>query len=171
MRTSVAAWGSAAFFVVAPGTVTVLIPWLISGWRIEGPGPAWAAIPVRVVAAVLIAAGAAVAIQAFVRFVTEGRGTPLPAAPPGRLVVGGMFRYVRNPMYVALTAVNAGQALLFWQPALVGYTLAALLLPMAFVHWYEEPKLRRTFGADYDEYRDHVPGWWPRLRPWEPGHR
>lgn len=171
MRTSVAAVGSAAFFVAAPGTVTVLLPWLISGWRIAGPDPLWAAIPVRVVAGVLIAAGAAVLVQAFVRFVTEGRGTPLPAAPPGELVVGGLFRYVRNPMYVAIVAVNAGQALLFWQIGLVWYCLATLLVPMAFVRWYEEPNLRNRFGAAYDEYRAHVPGWWPRLRPWQPGHR
>lgn len=170
MRRSVAAAGSAVFFVAAPGTVAVLLPYLISRWRIDGPGPLWAAIPVRVLAVLLIAAGAAVIVQAFARFVTEGRGTPLPAAPPGRLVVGGMFRYVRNPMYVAIVAVNTGQALLFWQLGLAWYALATLLVPMVFVRVYEEPKLRRTFGADYDEYRAHVPGWWPRLRPWEPGH-
>lgn len=171
MRGSVAAVGSAAFFVAGPGTVAVLVPWAISGWRVAGPEPLWAAIPVRLVAAVLIAAGAAVLVHAFYRFATEGRGTPIPAAPPGHLVVGGLFRYVRNPMYVAIIAANAGQALLFWQLRLVWYCLAVTLVPMAFVRWYEEPKLRREFGADYDEYRANVPGWLPRLRPWEPSHR
>jgi protein-S-isoprenylcysteine O-methyltransferase Ste14 len=170
MRRSVAAAGSAAFFVVAPGSVVVLVPWAISGWRVMGPSAAWAAVPVRIVAAVLIAAGAAVLLHAFARFAVEGLGTPLPAAPPERLVVGGLFRYVRNPMYVALIAATAGQALLFWQPWLAAYCLLVAALPMAFVHWYEEPKLRGTFGAAYEEYRANVPGWWPRLRPWQPGH-
>lgn len=169
MRRQVAAAGSAAFFVAGPGTVAVLVPWLIGGWRVMGPAQTWAAVPVRVVAVALMAAGAAVLVHAFTRFVAEGLGTPIPAAPPERLVVGGLFRYVRNPMYVALIAANAGQALLFWQPWLVAYTLLVTALPMAFVHWYEEPKLRRLFGADYDEYRANVPGWWPRLHPWHPG--
>lgn len=168
MRRSVAVAGSTAFFVVAPGSVAALFPWLISRWRVEGPAATWAAIPVRVVAAVLIAAGGAVLLHAFYRFVVEGLGTPLPAAPPERLVIGGLFRYVRNPMYVALIAVSAGQTLLFWQLGLLWYTLAITAIPMIFVRVYEEPKLHRTFGASYDDYRANVPGWFPRLTPWHP---
>jgi protein-S-isoprenylcysteine O-methyltransferase Ste14 len=110
-----------------------------------------------------------VVVQAFVRFVVEGLGTPVPAAAPGRLVVGGPNRYVRNPMYVALVCAIAGQALLLGQLALLWWAAAFLLLTAAFVRWYEEPTLARRFGADYEAYRRAVPGWWPRLHPWQPG--
>jgi protein-S-isoprenylcysteine O-methyltransferase Ste14 len=89
-------------------------------------------------------------------------------APPERLVVGGAYRHLRNPMYVALLAIIAGQALLLGQPVLLLYTAALWLFAAAIVRWVEEPGLRRRFGADYDAYRRAVPAWWPRLRPWSP---
>lgn len=71
-------------------------------------------------------------------------------------------------MYVAIFAAVIGQALLFGDPRLLLY-VAVLAIPVcSFVHWYEEPHLHRTFGAEYDAYRAHVPGWWPRLRPYRP---
>jgi len=106
--------------------------------------------------------------MAFARFVTEGLGTPAPVAPTERLVVGGPYRYVRNPMYVAVDATIAGQALLLARPVLFVYGGCAGLLMWAFAHWYEEPDLGRRFGADYDRYCEAVPGWWPRLRSWDP---
>jgi protein-S-isoprenylcysteine O-methyltransferase Ste14 len=125
-------------------------------------------IAVRGLGALLIVAGLPVLVGAFVRFVTEGLGTPAPVAPPERLVVGGLFRYVRNPMYVAVLAAILGQALLLWQSALLGYGLAAGLAMYAFVRLYEEPHLTEHFGDAYREYQRQVPGWWPRLRPWTP---
>jgi protein-S-isoprenylcysteine O-methyltransferase Ste14 len=110
-------------------------------------------------------------IRAFVRFVMEGLGTPAPIAAPDRLVIGGVYRYVRNPMYVAVVAAIVGQALLFGQLGLLIYAVAVWLLVAAFVHLYEEPTLTRRFGADYEAYRRAVPAWWPRLRPWVPGER
>jgi protein-S-isoprenylcysteine O-methyltransferase Ste14 len=107
-------------------------------------------------------------VSAFVRFVVEGFGTPAPVAAPDRLVIGGLYRYVRNPMYVAVVACVFGQALLLWQPALAVYGAVVTAVMAAFVRLYEEPTLARRFGADYDTYRRAVPGWWPRLRPWRP---
>lgn len=105
-----------------------------------------------------------VLVRAFVGFVVEGLGTPAPIAPPERLVVGGMYRYVRNPMYVAVLATIGGQTLLLGRPVLLLYGAVMAASVVAFVHWYEEPNLRRRFGADYERYRAAVPGWWPRMR-------
>jgi protein-S-isoprenylcysteine O-methyltransferase Ste14 len=81
-------------------------------------------------------------------------------------VVGGVYRYLRNPMYVAVVAAILGQALLLGQGVLLWYAGGIALLQAAFVRFYEEPGLRRRYGAEYDAYRRAVPGWWPRLRPW-----
>jgi protein-S-isoprenylcysteine O-methyltransferase Ste14 len=117
----------------------------------------------------LLAAGVVVLVQAFVRFVVEGVGTPAPIAPTRQLVVGGPYRYVRNPMYLAVTAVIAGQALALGQPALLLYAAAVGAAMAAFDHRYEEPTLRRQFGAQYEAYRRAVPAWRPRRHPWQPG--
>jgi protein-S-isoprenylcysteine O-methyltransferase Ste14 len=156
-----AALGSAVFLVVAPGVVAGLVPWLLTGWEVEGPDWWW---PLRVVGAVLVVAGAAVLLHAFARFVVEGLGTPAPVAAPERLVVGGLYRYVRNPMYLAVLATIGGQALLLAQPVLVAYGLVMLAAFVAFVRLYEQPTLRLRFGAEYEEYCRTVPGWWPRTR-------
>jgi protein-S-isoprenylcysteine O-methyltransferase Ste14 len=169
MRRRTAAVGSAVFFLVAPGVVVGLIPWLLTRWQAREPLPYWS--PVRVLGGLLLVAGVIALIQAFVRFVVEGFGTPAPVAAPERLVVGGVYRHVRNPMYVAILAAIVGQALLLGRLGLLLYAAAAWLIAAAFVHWYEEPTLTRRFGADYEAYRRAVPAWWPRLRPWEPGGR
>src|SRR5215210_2534511 len=169
MRRPSAAVGSAVFFLVAPGTVVGLIPWLLTGWQVREPVPCWA--PMRVLGVILLVAGLIVLVQAFVRFVVEGLGTPVPVAAPERLVVGGTYRYVRNPMYVAILAAIIGQALLLGQLGLLLYAAASWLVVAAFVRWYEEPALTRRFGADYEAYKRAVPGWWPRLRPWRPDER
>jgi hypothetical protein len=84
-----AAAGSMAHFVLQPGVVAGLVPWWLTGWRVRQPRPSWAWTPLRVAGAALLAAGAVVLVQAFVRFVVEGVGTPAPVAPTQRLVVGG----------------------------------------------------------------------------------
>jgi protein-S-isoprenylcysteine O-methyltransferase Ste14 len=169
MRRRTAAVGSVMFFVLAPGVVVGLIPWLLTRWQAREPLPYW--VPMRVLGVVLLAAGLIVLVQAFVRFVVEGLGTPAPVAAPERLVVGGVYRYVRNPMYVAVVAAIVGQALLLGQLGLLLYGAAVWLVTAAFVRFYEEPTLTRRFGADYEAYRRAVPAWWPRLRPWKPSER
>jgi protein-S-isoprenylcysteine O-methyltransferase Ste14 len=153
--------GSAVFFVVAPGVVAGLVPWLVTGWAAE-PMPA----PLRVLGGLLIAAGLPVLVHAFVSFVREGRGTPAPVAPTAHLVVGGLYRWVRNPMYVAVGAVIAGQALLFGSVGLAVYLLLFATAVATFVHGYEEPVLQATFPEEYEAYRRAVPAWRPRVRPW-----
>jgi protein-S-isoprenylcysteine O-methyltransferase Ste14 len=168
MRRPTAAVGSAVFFLVGPGIVVGLIPWLLTGgWQVRQPLPYW--VPMRVLGGILLVAGLIVLIQAFVRFVMEGLGTPVPVAAPERLVVGGVYRYIRNPMYVAILAAIVGQALLLGRLGLMLYAAAIWLIAAAFVRWYEEPALTRRFGTDFEAYRRAVPAWWPRLRPWKPG--
>jgi protein-S-isoprenylcysteine O-methyltransferase Ste14 len=155
------ALGSALFLVVAPGVVAGLVPWWLTGWQPGATRP-----PLQVIGALLIVAGAVVLLDAFARFVVEGFGTPAPVAPTERLVVGGLYRYVRNPMYLAVGAMIAGQALLLARPILLLYAAAFAAVVFAFVRLYEEPTLARRFGAEYENYCRAVPGWWPRLRPW-----
>jgi protein-S-isoprenylcysteine O-methyltransferase Ste14 len=121
---------------------------------------------VRIAGALLIALGAASLLHAFYRFVVEGLGTPAPVAPPERLVVGGVYRHVRNPMYLAVAATIVGQALLLGQFGLLVYAAAFGAVVFFFVRFYEEPALHRQFGDQYDAYRRAVPGWWPRLTAW-----
>jgi protein-S-isoprenylcysteine O-methyltransferase Ste14 len=158
--------------VLAPGVVAGLLPWWLTGWHAHD---VW--LPARAVAAVLIAGGAAALLHAFARFVIEGAGTPAPAYPTERLVVGGLYRYVRNPMYIAVGATILGQALLLGQPVLLAYAGAFVVAVAAFVYGYEQPTLAHRFGAQYEAYRSAVPAWLPRLRPWNgvitpaPDHR
>lgn len=158
-----AAIGSLVFLAVAPGVVAGLLPWLITSWS----GHDWP-LPVRLLGGVLIAAGSAFLIAAFVRFVVDGLGTPAPVAPTERLVVSGAYRYVRNPMYLAVAGVIVGQALLLGRATLLIYAIAFVVVVSAFVRLYEEPTLAKRFGEQYEAYRRAVPRWRPRVRPWSP---
>jgi protein-S-isoprenylcysteine O-methyltransferase Ste14 len=166
MRRSAAAVGSAVFFVVAPGVMAGLVPWLISGWQL--PRPMSPLAIVRLAAGVvLLALAVVVLVRAFVRFVVEGGGTPAPVAPTERLVLGGDYRFVRNPMYLAVVTAVLGQAMIFGSLALLGYALAVWAIMAAFVRWYEEPLLLRRYGDEYQRYREAVRAWVPRLQPWQ----
>jgi len=156
--------GTASFLVLAPGTVAAYIPWRISHWRLHPPFLGFT--PFRVIGALLTAAGLAVVLESFARFALQGVGTPAPVFPTRHLVVKGSYRYVRNPMYVAVTSMILGQALLLGDPHLLTYALFPWLAAHLFVLTYEEPTLRRTFGAEYETYCAHVPRWIPRLAPW-----
>ena len=138
MRKPVAAVGSAAFFVVAPGTFAGLGPWLITRWEFHEPLPGW--VVAQVIGALLICLGIIPPVHAFVQFAKAG-GTPMPLAPTEHLVVSGFNRYIRNPMYAGLLVVIVGQALLFGQLSLLLYAAAGWAVTAAFVHWYEEPTL------------------------------
>lgn len=157
-----AAVGSIVFFLLAPGVVAGVIPWLITGWE---PGSTW--LPAQVFGVIVVVTGIAGLIYSFVRFVVEGRGTPAPVAPTEQLVVGGLYRYVRNPMYVAVVAIIIGQVLLFGRAGLLLYGLVVGGVMAMFAKWWEEPALLRRFGESYEIYRRNVPGWWPRLTPWD----
>lgn len=168
MRDWAAIVGTVVFFAVAPGVVAGLVPYWISGWRIPPGIPGYPMF--AVIGALLIAAGLVPLIEAFARFALEGRGTPAPVMPTRRLVVGGPYRYVRNPMYAGVIATIAGQTLLFAAPWLLAYGAAVWLAFHLFVLGYEEPTLRRTYGGQFDAYRAAVPRWMPRLTAWRADH-
>ena len=161
MRKITATAGSAVFLLIAPGVVAGLVPWWLTGWRTGAAYPA----AVQGTGAALIAAGAAALLAAFEQFAIQGRGTPAPSAPTEQLVVRGLYRYVRNPMYLAVLAVIVGQALLLGRPVLLGYAAIVAAAFVAFVYGYEQPTLARRYGAEYEAYRRAVPAWWPRLVP------
>jgi protein-S-isoprenylcysteine O-methyltransferase Ste14 len=163
-RTS-AAIGSTAFFVVAPGFIAGLAPFLISRWRFSSPP--WDPPSVRWIGGALIAAGFLSLVECFARFVHKGHGTPAPPMPTDVLVVSGLYRYVRNPMYVGVFSIVAGQGLLFGDPWTLVYAACVWIAFTLFVQLYEEPTLQRTYGAQYFLYCKHVRRWWPRLRPWQ----
>jgi protein-S-isoprenylcysteine O-methyltransferase Ste14 len=158
-----AALGSLAFLLLVPGVVAGVVPWWLTGWDGRAVWP-----PLRVAGVLLVVAGVGALLHAFARFVVEGLGTPAPVAPTERLVVGGLYRHVRNPMYVAVTMAIAGQALVLGRPALLLYAAAVWAVVAAFVRLYEEPTLAARHGAEYDAYRRAVPAWRPRLRAWRP---
>jgi len=120
----------------------------------------------RAVGVLLILTGVPGVVDSFARFAVQGLGTPAPVAPPQRLVVTGLYRYVRNPMYVSVAAIILGQALLFGDWRLIVYGAVFWLACHAFVLVYEEPTLRRKFGAEYEAFCANVPRWIPRLTAW-----
>jgi protein-S-isoprenylcysteine O-methyltransferase Ste14 len=155
--------GSAAFFVVAPCTLAGLIPWSITGWQLQPPFLGLELT--RGLGAILIFAGVPGVLDSFARFALQGLGTPAPIAPPRHLVVTGLYRYVRNPIYVAVVAIILGQAVLMADSRLIVYGALLWLFFHVAVVGYEEPTLEQTFGGEYEAFRAAVPRWIPRVTP------
>jgi len=143
-----------------------MVPWWITRWR---PGLASVALDsVRMAGFLAACLGAVALLDTFFRFAWIGRGSPAPALPTETLVVSGLHRYVRNPMYVAVVTIIIGQAIWLWRLELLYYGAAIAVVFHAFVILYEEPSLRARFGQSYLRYCKHVRRWRPRLRPWDP---
>ena len=147
MPKTIAVLGSALFFAVAPSSVAGLVPWWITHWEFRPPFFDLEAT--RAVGILLIVAGLPGLVNSFARFALQGLGTPAPIAPTQNLVVTGLYRYVRNPIYVALVAVILGQAALFGDQRLLLYGVLVWLAFHAFVVGYEEPALVHRFGTEY----------------------
>lgn len=155
--------GSFAFFWAAPAVAAGVGPFALFGWTMHPP---LLGLPNgRIVGIAVVAAGLACLVDCFARFALEGRGTPGPGAPTDVLVTSGLYRFVRNPMYISVVGIVAGQALLFGQARLLAYAGLLLVVFHRFV-LYEEPLLRRRFGGPYGTYCLHVGRWWPRLTPY-----
>jgi protein-S-isoprenylcysteine O-methyltransferase Ste14 len=147
------------FTILVPGTVTVLIPGWLLGWDLSlgaNDGLRWlGAVPLLV--------GAWFYARCAWDFVVVGRGTPAPIDAPRRLVVQGLYRLVRNPMYVGVLLCVGGEALLFGSARLLAYAAVLLLCFHSFIVAYEEPALQHAFGASYEQYCAAVPRWIPRF--------
>ena len=153
------------FTMVVPGTVAVLIPYLIvsgTGVRISGP---WN--PLQFLSLVPMLVGTAILLRCIWDFAAQGRGTLAPIDPPKELVVQGPYRYVRNPMYVGVLVLLLGQTAFFRSVALLQYTAVWFIVVHLFVVLYEEPSLRRRFGSSYERYSRTVHRWLP-ARPADP---
>src|SRR5215469_13201599 len=145
------------FTIFVPCTVAGYIPWRLHDGR-PYASSAWILLP----AVLLIILGTAIYLHtAFWGFALHGGGTPAPIAPTQKLVVVGLHRYVRNPMYLGVLGIILGQALLFESRYIAVYALIVWLIAHFFVLFYEEPTLHRQFGAEYDTYRNRVPRWIP----------
>ena len=164
MRRLLAVLGSAIFLVIAPGFVAGVVPWWLSGWGFQDSLLGIRAF--RFVGAALIAVGGAGLLDSFARFALQGVGTPAPVFPTRHLVVTGLYRYVRNPMYVAVASAILGQGLLFGSIPVLEYGSIVWFLFHLFVLFYEEPTLKASFGPEYEAFLREVPRWIPRLRPW-----
>ena len=153
----------AAFWAaLLPGLSVFYIPWRafgLSSAAIE------VANPVHVVALLLVAAGACLLAACVWEFAHRGRGTLSPLDPPPRLVISGLYRFVRNPMYVGGVLTLIGQNLIAPSPRLLVYSLSWFAAVSTFVRLYEEPALRRAFPDQYQAYFAAVPRWIPRLTP------
>ncbi len=146
------------FTIIVPGTVTVLVPYLLLPLRAEFDAGAF-----RFAGMALIGLGGAVYLHCVWNFAWVGRGTPAPVDPPITMVAVGFYRFVRNPMYVGIGALLLGEALAFLSYRLLTFALVTCLLFHLFVVLYEEPHLRKTFGASYETYCRAVPRWIPRF--------
>ena len=164
MQRALALLGSLLFFMLAPGTIAGLIPYWFTQWRWPEPFAGWEIL--AAMGAALIVFGAIVLVECFLRFAWIGLGTPAPVAPTESLIVSGFYRHVRNPMYVAVTSLVIGQALVFARPGLAVYAAIVWLSFHVFVLSYEEPTLRTRYGESYDAYVRAVPRWFPRMHPW-----
>jgi protein-S-isoprenylcysteine O-methyltransferase Ste14 len=153
---------SALFTVFGgPGILLILIPWLVTRFRVPAGQPFWQIL----LGALLIILGLVPLLESIARFIVVGRGTLVPTAPTERLVVSGLYRYVRNPMYVGVLTVLAGQALLFQSSGLLVEFIVVAAVMDLFVRFYEEPRLTRTYGDEYLRYKQHVRRWIPRISP------
>jgi protein-S-isoprenylcysteine O-methyltransferase Ste14 len=155
-----------ALFTLFGGPALVLgyFPWTITRFHISAREPG----SQMLLAAVIIVAGLVPLFESIVRFIFVGRGTLVPIAPPQHLVVSGLYRYARNPMYLGVLTSIAGEALLFWNRGMLAYLAIVALAMHLFVCLYEESKLARTFPVEYPLYKSHVPRWIPRSTPWKP---
>ncbi|RIH87255.1 methyltransferase family protein [Calidithermus roseus] len=147
------------FTLVAPVTVVLWVPLWLLGWSYPRP-----ALLLQWLGLLPIALGAAVYLWCVWNFAARGQGTPAPIDPPKTLVVQGLYRWVRNPMYMGIGLVLMGETLLFGSGSLLLYTLLVLLTCHLFVILYEEPTLRRRFGQAYEDYCRTVPRWVPRFK-------
>src|SRR5262245_5325893 len=153
------ALGSILFFILAPGMVAGFIPLglLRTGPQIQTGFLAYLAFPLWVIGTIIL-------IWCFWDFLVKGKGTPAPVDPPKELVVSGLYKYVRNPMYVGVVLVIIGHFLWFEFWNLLIYATIVFTAFHAFVIFYEEPTLKRTFGAAYEDYLRKVPRWIPKFR-------
>jgi protein-S-isoprenylcysteine O-methyltransferase Ste14 len=159
METDMTALKSLLFLLVAPGMVAGYIPLVLlrRGPQVETGFFSYLAFPLWLIGGVIL-------LWSFWNFLIEGRGTPAPIDPPKELVAVGFYRYVRNPMYFGVLLILIGHFLWFGFWWILAYSVIAFVVVHLFVTLYEEPTLKRKFGAAYENYLQKVPRWIPKIR-------
>ena len=152
---------SLSFLVIAPGSILGLLPWWVTDGRLRPPRGIHAP---QVAAVIIMAVGVSVLLWCFRDFARRGQGTPAPYDPPKLLVVAGLYRFTRNPMYVGLVVTLLGESLWSESWRLLVYAGVVAVAFHLRVLSYEEPKLTKLFGEQFEAYRARVPRWVPRLR-------
>lgn len=147
-----------------PGILLLLVPWLVTHFRIPTTEPLWQAVG----CGAIVACGLVPLLESIWRFIVVGRGSLVPTVPTEHLVVSGLYAYVRNPMYVGVMTILGAETLLFRSTGLLIEFAVTWLGIELFVRFFEEPELARTYPEEYANYRKHVRRWLPRLRPWRP---
>lgn len=153
------AYRSLLYLIIEAGLFALYIPLALlrTGTRMETGLISFLAVPLWLIGSVFI-------LRSFWDFTFRGRGTPVPTDPPKELVVTGFYRYVRNPIYVGVLLIFLGHFLWFGYWALLIYAMVAFVIVHYFIVLYEEPTLKRKFGAAYEDYLKRVPRWIPRVR-------
>jgi protein-S-isoprenylcysteine O-methyltransferase Ste14 len=159
-RCKIPALRTLLFTILVPGTVTVLVPYLL----LSSASSPTSLGPLRFVGLLPLLLGVAAYLWSAASFALVGQGTPAPIDPPQALVVAGPYRYVRNPMYLGVVLVLLGESLVFASPTMLRYAALILLAFHLFVVHYEEPHLRRRFGEAYVHYCRSVPRWLPAVK-------
>jgi protein-S-isoprenylcysteine O-methyltransferase Ste14 len=149
---------TALFTLLVPGAVLGLVPFVL----VRSIGRQFDLGHVHLFGFILLMPGLAIIIWCFIDFIRRGHGTPAPYDPPRRLVIAGLYRYVRNPQYVGVVFIAAGEAVLSGSLVLLGYAAFLAICYHLFVRFYEEPTLAKLFGEDYARYRAVVPRWLPK---------
>jgi protein-S-isoprenylcysteine O-methyltransferase Ste14 len=160
-------WKQTRAILLLPGMVIVVIPmiilyltginWLPSPWNIVLPA----------IGCVFVISGLILMVSTIQLFIMVGKGTLAPFDPTQKLVVLGVYRHVRNPMIVGVFCILFGETLCFASPLLLGWFFVAVLLNVIYIPLVEEPGLVKRFGNDYLLYKENVPRWIPRLKPWD----
>lgn len=150
--------------IVVPALLVYLTGSLNMGWSLPAE---WNLIP-YFVGFIAIGCGLSLLVHTIVQFAAKGRGTLAPWDPTEKLVVQGVYRYVRNPMITGVFCVLFGEAVLMGSVALFCWFLLFVSVNLIYIPFWEEPDLTRRFGRSYLVYRENVPRWVPRVRPWDP---
>jgi protein-S-isoprenylcysteine O-methyltransferase Ste14 len=159
--------------VILPVSVTALVPsWIAQRYHVVlRAGTSAPAILLQAIGVAALVLGVVLFASSLWRFATDGRGTLAPWDPPRLLVVNGPYQYVRNPMISGVLFVVIGEALFLLSIAHAAWAAFFLAVNIVYIQFVEEPQLARRFGPGYDVYRESVPRFVPRLRPWQPRFR
>jgi protein-S-isoprenylcysteine O-methyltransferase Ste14 len=148
--------------LILPFTVLIIVPALIERKWVAAPAA-------QLIAGVLIALlGLFVMAQTIVTFIRIGKGTLAPWSPTHKLVVGGMYAYVRNPMILGVITVLIGESVVISSRPILLWAALVFIINTVYFMFSEEPALQKRFGEEYREYKKNVPRWIPRMRPWKP---